>query len=64
MLKILLGAKDIDVNKETSAGWIPLTKAIDLGNPEILKVLLDAKDIDANKEVSDKLTPLIFAIAK
>lgn len=55
-------ALDVDVNKCTSDGWLPIQLAIDLKNREVIQKLLDDPNINLNL-VTSRGSP-IHTVAK
>ena len=60
-VKLLLAARDIDVNKADKNGSTPLHWAAREGHSECVKLLLAARDIDVNKAGEYGCTPLFLA---
>lgn len=61
VIKMLLAADGIDVNKLDSSGATPLHSAISKGNLEVVRELLGNTKIDVNKPNSSGKTPLHIA---
>ena len=57
-MKVLLTAKDINVNRADEYGYTPLFIASLQGNANTVKVLLAAKDINVNQSNMFGKTPL------
>jgi hypothetical protein len=65
VVKVLLRAKDIDVNQAImSTGVSPLIKACEMGHEYIVELLLASSDIDVNYTLHDGSTALSIATHK
>ncbi|MBR2145314.1 MAG: ankyrin repeat domain-containing protein, partial [Akkermansia sp.] len=62
VVKLLLAAPGIDVNKANKYGSTPLYWAARFGHAEVVKLLLAVPGIDVNKAGSDGCTPLKTAL--
>jgi ankyrin repeat protein len=60
-VKLLLGAKGIDVNQAEEDGATALYFSSEHGHVNVVKLLLGAKGIDVNKSMSDGQSPLFVA---
>ena len=64
IVKTLLSASDIDVNKAGPNDRTPLHIACEIGNIEIVEALLSIKNIEVDKTMSCGRTPLYIACEK
>lgn len=62
-VKVLLAAKDIDVNAEDADGRTALSLAASSGHETVVEALLDAPDIDPDIEDAHERTALSYAAA-
>jgi hypothetical protein len=64
MVKLLLGCKDIDVNRRTSGGLTALCSAVVYGNLQVVRILVSHPSIDVNLSYRGGMTALHWAVVE